>query len=125
MGDADPRIHNLRGVPVVDPDDPFQPVRTPSTPSGLPAQFADVTMDPSDGKLYAVWQVPLRRAHPVQPDRLRDVLRRRPRAGRSRSRSTGLRPDSSPTNRQAFLPDDAQFLSDGAIGGRLLRLPLQ
>jgi hypothetical protein len=45
----------LRGTPVVDPDT-LGPVRTPSTPSGLPAQWADVALDPATGALHAVWQ---------------------------------------------------------------------
>ena len=45
----------LEGIPVTDPDN-GSPIRTSSSPSGLPAQFADVTVDPTNGDLYAVWQ---------------------------------------------------------------------
>ena len=49
------QVTPMLGVPVTDPDN-GQPVRTASTPEGVPAEFASVAIDPDNGHLYAVWQ---------------------------------------------------------------------
>lgn len=118
----------LFGTPVFNPDLAYNPAidpalrqfRTPSTPSGLPVNWADVTMDPHNGRLYAVWQdarfnAPTPPGLPFPPDAIAFAMS----SDGGTTWSTPIRVNQTPSNlnplnNQAFLPA-VQIGKDGTL----------
>ena len=107
---------DLMGSPVIDPDT-NTPIRTPSTPSGVPAQWADVEMNPQTGTLYAVWQdARFSAGSPYPIDGI--AFARSTDGGATWSKPIQINqpPADLPLlDRQAFLPA-IQVASDGTLG---------
>jgi len=106
----------LLGAPVIAPNS-RAPLRTASTPSGFPAQFASVAMDSRTGTLYAVWQDARFSTDMSTPiDRI--VFSRSTDGGQTWSDPTPINATPTaipPLDQQAFVPA-IQVAGDGTIG---------